>query len=282
MSHLSVLILTKNEAQDLPGCLRTISWSDDVHVFDSYSSDETVAVARNAGAHVYQRQFTDYADQRNAALTTVPFRNEWVLILDADERVPDALREEMTAFVRTAPPIIAGARIRRRDFLFGTWLKHAQISPYYIRLVRPKKVHYEREINEVLVPHGPILDLREPFDHFPFSKGMAHWLDKHNRYSSMEALRAHKERATAMSFSWREALFSRDFNVRRVHQKGLYYRIPGRTALKFFYMLVWRRSFMDGWAGFTYCVLQCIYEYFIVLKEREIEQAAGTGGNSVR
>jgi glycosyltransferase involved in cell wall biosynthesis len=267
---ISVLILTRNEERDLPGCLQSVSWSDDVHVFDSFSTDGTVATAAVGGARVTQRAFDGYASQRNAALRGLHFQHDWVLSLDADERVPDALAEEMRAFVQSAPLDVAAARIRRRDFFMGTWLRHAQLSPYFIRLVRPRRVHYEREINEVLVVDGRIHDLREPFDHFPFSKGVAHWIDKHNRYSTMEAELIRRAQHEQPKFSWRSAMFARDFNLRRVHQKGLFYRLPCRPLVKLIYLSIFRRAFLDGTAGVTYAVLQSIYEYFIVLRTREL------------
>src|ERR1700678_1040400 len=146
---ISVLVLTKNEQSDLPAALASVAWSDDVHVFDSYSTDVTVEIARAAGAHVHQRIFDDYATHRNAALA-LPFKHPWVFLLDADERPTPELSAEMQRAVREAPANTAGFRLRRRDFLFGTWLKHAQISPYYIRLVRPDCARYTRAINEVL------------------------------------------------------------------------------------------------------------------------------------
>ena len=147
---ISVLILTKNEAHDLPGCLQSVEWSDDVHVFDSLSTDETTQIARASGASVTQRAFDGYAAQRNAALHGLAFKHPWVLILDADERVPASSAEVMAGFVAEAPVSVDACRMRRRDYFLGAWLAHAQISPYYIRLVRPTQVHYEREINEVL------------------------------------------------------------------------------------------------------------------------------------
>jgi glycosyltransferase involved in cell wall biosynthesis len=269
---ISILILTKNEEADLPGCLASVSWSDDIHVFDSFSTDRTCEIARDVGATVTQRVFDGYATHRNAALQTLSFRNPWILILDADERVPDALRLEMVRRTASVGPEISAFRIRRKDYLLGKWLKHAQISPFYLRLVRPAQVHYEREINEVLVPHGPVEELSESFDHYPFSKGFAHWLDKHNRYSTMEALRWHEERRDGVEFSWKQAFFARDFSDRRWHQKGLFYRMPARPLLKFLYMFVVRRAFLDGSAGLTYSALQSIYEYFIVLKARELQK----------
>jgi glycosyltransferase involved in cell wall biosynthesis len=265
---ISVLILTKNEEQDLPGCLQSVIWSDDVHVLDSMSTDATVAIAQCADATVTQRAFDGYASQRNAGLR-LPFRHAWVLVVDADERIPSLLAEEMKRFVANATPEVSAARIRRRDIWWGRWLKHSQISPFYVRLVRLGRVHYEREINEVLVVDGPITDLQEPFDHHPFSKGLDHWLAKHNTYSRMEADLILS--GSIIQPSLRAALLGRDFNERRVHQKALFYRMPARPLIKLAYMLLWRRGLLDGMAGIRYAILQAIYEYMIVLKVKERE-----------
>ena len=184
MKSISVLILTKNEQQDLPACLASVTWSDDIHVLDSESTDETVTLAVDAGAIVSVRSFDGYASQRNFGLK-LPFKNDWVLILDADERITPELVVEMQAFVIAASLNVAGARMRRRDIWWGRWLKHAQISPFYVRLVRAERAHYKREINEVLVVEGDIVDLAQSFDHYPFSKGLDHWISKHNTYSRM-------------------------------------------------------------------------------------------------
>jgi glycosyltransferase involved in cell wall biosynthesis len=268
---ISVLILTKNEQQDLPACLASVAWCDDIHVLDSGSTDLTETIARQKSVHFSVRPFDGYASQRNAGLQ-MPFKHPWVLLLDADERIPQALREEMLAFVAVAPATVGAARMQRRDIWWDTWLKHAQISPLYIRLVRVGKARYEREINEVLVVDGEVQDLQHPFDHYPFSKGLDHWIAKHNTYSRMEAEFIFNKLGT--DTSWKEALFNRDFNVRRRHQKGLFYKMPLRPAIKFAYMMLVRRAFLDGWAGIRYALLQAIYEYFIVLKSKELASRA--------
>lgn len=275
MTAISVLILTKNEQQDLPDCLASVAWCDDVHVLDSISTDGTVAIAEAANARVTSRAFDGYASQRNAGLA-LPFRHSWVLLLDADERVPAALVAELEALATSAPSGVGAARLRRRDVWDGTWLEHAQISPYYVRLVRVGRAHYEREVNEVLVVDGEIHDLQGTFDHYPFSKGVDHWIAKHNGYSRMEA-----ELIVAKGVhqpEWRKALFDADFNERRLHQKAFFYRMPARPLLKFLYMVVIRRAFMDGWPGIRYAVLQSIYEYFIVLKVQEQRRRSGRAG----
>ena len=118
---------------------------------------------------------------------------------------------------------------------------------------------------------GLIGDLKEPLDHFPFSKGMAHWIAKHNTYSTMEAELIVRGQGLLRP-SWRSALRDPDFHTRRLHQKALFYKLPARPLLKWLYMVVVRRSFLDGWAGMTYATLQAIYEYFIVLKVNELKR----------
>lgn len=268
---ISVLILTRNEQQDLPGCLASVSWSDDIHVFDSHSTDSTVEIATAAGAQVTQRTFDDYATHRNAALATLPFKHPWVFIPDADERPTPELSRELQQTALTAPPEVAGYSVQRRDFLFGTWLKHAQMSPFYIRLIRPERARFTRAVNEVCEIEGEVRQLNHPLDHFPFSKGIAHWLDKHNRYSTLEAEIIHRQQVLKNPSLW-TALRHPDFHTRRIHQKAIFYRLPGRPILKWLYLVFLRGAILDGRAGLTCATLQSIYEYLIVLKTREMRR----------
>jgi glycosyltransferase involved in cell wall biosynthesis len=272
---ISVLILTKNEALDLPGALASVSGlsgsqPDDIHVLDSHSTDATVAIAAASGAHIHQRAFDNYAAHRNFGFT-LPFQYPWLFILDADERPTPALSAEMQRAVQSAPIEISGFRLRRRDFLFNTWLKHAQLSPFYIRLVRPERSRYTRSINEVLEIDGLIADLTEALDHFPFSKGIAHWVEKHNRYSTMEAELIHTQQGLTHP-SLRTALRDPDFHTRRLHQKALFYLLPGRPLIKWCYMMFVRGAILDGTAGIAYATLASFYEYLIVLKTKELAQ----------
>jgi glycosyltransferase involved in cell wall biosynthesis len=262
--------LTKDEENDLPGALASVAWSDDIHVFDSNSTDATQQIARAAGAQVHTRAFDDYATHRNAALQ-IAFRHPWVFLLDADERATSELSAEMQHVVEEAPANTAGFRLRRRDFLFGTWLKHAQISPYYIRLVRPDRAKYTRAINEVLEVEGPVAELLAPLDHFPFSKGIAHWVAKHNTYSTMEAELIVRQQGLQKP-SLRAALTHADFHARRLHQKALFYKLPARPLVKWLYMVFLRGAVLDGAAGLTYATLQAFYEYMIVVKTKELRR----------
>ncbi len=146
---ISVLVLTKNEEADLPGCLRSVVWSDDINVLDSYSTDRTLDVAASVGARITRRNFDNWASHQNWALQNIKFRHPWVFYIAADERASPELISAMTA-VTTADSPFSAFQIQRRDFFAdGKWLRHAQISPYYLRLFRPTKMRYERLVNPV-------------------------------------------------------------------------------------------------------------------------------------
>ncbi len=282
---ISVLVLTRNEEQDLPGCLRSVNWSDDVWVLDSYSTDGTRAIAEAAGAHVIERVFDNWSAHQNWALANIAFRHPWVFYLDADERVSPELADSLRGVVteaadpngvsnELAPASPVAFEVQRRDFLRGTWLQHVQMSAFYIRLFRPAHIRYERLVNPVTRVDGRIGRLAGTLEHYPFSKGLAWWIGRHNDYSTKEAQQAISNRASESSPSLGDALFSKDFAIRRKQQKLLFYRLPARPLLKFATLYILKRGFLDGRAGLEYAILQSIYEYFIVLKTRELE----TGG----
>ena len=132
-------------------------------------------------------------------------------------------------------------------------------------------MHYERLVNPVTKVDGPVGVLSKPLDHFPFSKGLDHWLNRHNSYSTLEARQIINNRRNKESFSFKAAFFERDFARRRFHQKELFYRMPARPLLKFFLLYVVKFGFLDGKPGFTYALLVSIYETMIVLKVKEME-----------
>jgi len=270
---ISVLILTRNEENNLPYCLASVKWSDDVHVLDSMSTDKTPAIATAAGAILTQRPFDNWASHQNWALQNLPFKHPWVFYLDADELATPELHSSMLAAIANPGDTVA-FRVQRRDFLGNTWLRHVQTSPFYLRLFRPEKMRYERLVNPISIPDGSTGQVTGFLDHFPFSKGVGDWLSRHNTYSQLEAQQIVANRAGKAPFSLRSALFERDFHRRRYHQKELFYRLPARPLAKFFALYIAKRGFLDGRAGFTYATLQAIYEYMIVLKTRELDRAA--------
>jgi glycosyltransferase involved in cell wall biosynthesis len=272
MSSVSILVLTKNEQQDLPGCLQSVAWSSDIVVYDSCSNDRTQDIAASAGARIIERPFDNWASHQNWGLRNISFRHPWVFYIDADERLTPEAAAELQTIASNPDPRYVAYRIRRRDFFQGRQLRHVQTSPWYIRFFRPKFLHYKRLVNPVTVVNGAVGDLQHPLDHYPFSKGLSLWIARHNSYSSFEAQQILQNRASQEPFSLPAAFLERDCNRRRFHQKELFYRLPARPLIKFLLLYVLKRGFLDGRPGFTYALLQSIYEAMIVLKVQELEQ----------
>jgi glycosyltransferase involved in cell wall biosynthesis len=268
--NVSVLILTFNEEANLPDCLVSVAWSDDIVVFDSFSSDRTIEIAQASGARVVQRLFDNYAAQRNAALNEVSYRHPWVLMLDADERATPALSREIETVLAKASEDMDLFRVRRQDFLLGHWFKRSSGYPtWFGRLIRVGHVEVKREINEEYHTNGKVGFLSEHLVHYPFNKGIAHWYERHNRYSSMEAGALAEE--IQGYWSWRR-LIVRGPVTRRKALKQLAYRLPGRPLLVFFYLYFIRLGFLDGRTGIIYCTLRALYELMIDLKALEIHR----------
>ncbi len=132
-----MLILTLNEEINLEDCIDSCGWCDDIVVFDSFSTDNTPAIASAKGARFVQRRFDNYASQRNAALNQISFKHPWILMLDADERTPPDLVAEMAAAVAASEPDTVLFRMRRKDFFLGRWLRRSSGYPsWFGRLVR--------------------------------------------------------------------------------------------------------------------------------------------------
>ena len=185
---VSVLILTLNEEQNLPACLSSLEWCDDIVILDSLSSDSTKQIAADAAVRFYERDFDDYASQRRYGVDEIDYKYDWLLMVDADEMVPEALAQEIKAALGKVAPETTLYRMRRKDYLFGKWIKRSSGYPtWFGRLMRIGFVRIERSINEEYVTDGKIEYLQNHLDHYPFNKGFSAWLEKHNRYSTMEA-----------------------------------------------------------------------------------------------
>ena len=269
---VSTLILTLNEEINIGECLESLDWCDDIVVLDSLSTDGTRAIAERHGVRVVTRAFDNWSAHQNWAVANIEFRHPWVLYLDADERCPPDLRDEVRKVAR-AEATQAAFRVRRKDYFMGRWLQHAQLYPtWLVRLFRPGRIRYERLVNPVAVVDGPTGDLQAHIIHYPFSHGVSHWIARHNRYSDMEAIEAAKVRHGDTGDSPAGALWSKDPNERRRKLKDIFFRLPARPLLKFLYYYGWRRGFLDGRAGLTYATLQAIYEYMIACKGVELER----------
>jgi (heptosyl)LPS beta-1,4-glucosyltransferase len=181
---LTAVVLTLDEEKNVLPCLDSLAWAERRVVFDSFSGDDTVALARQAGAEVIQHPFEDYAQQRNAALEVV--EADWVFFVDADERATPELAEEVGQ-VTSGDGEEAAWSVPRHNYIFGRLTLGAGWYPdYQVRLVRPGKVHWERPVHEIAVIEGAGGYLRNPLIHHNYVD-VADFVSRQERYTNIDA-----------------------------------------------------------------------------------------------
>src|SRR5687767_14135143 len=195
---ISILIPIKNEAANLPRCLESVAWADEVFVVDSQSSDGSQRICEQCGATVVQFQFNGiWPKKKNWALENLPFKHQWVFILDADEVLPPETEAEFRRIVSDQAHATAGYWINRRFMFMGRWLKHAYYPNWNLRLFKHRLGRYEKltdvntasgdnEVHEHVIVQGPTARVRVEMDHYAFPS-IEVFVEKHNRYSNWEA-----------------------------------------------------------------------------------------------
>ncbi|MDA1000646.1 MAG: glycosyltransferase family 2 protein [bacterium] len=182
---LSVAIVTQNEASNVVACLDSVVWADEIVVVDSGSEDETREICRSRGALVVEAPWEGYSAQKNLALERT--RYPWILSLDADERVGDALRGQIERVLAADGPA-DGYRVPRRNFFFGKWLRHGDHWPdHQIRLFRRERGQFNgKSVHESVVMEGETGELSEPLDHFSY-RTLHEFFDRQVRYAALAA-----------------------------------------------------------------------------------------------
>jgi glycosyltransferase involved in cell wall biosynthesis len=266
----SIYILTHNEEIDIADCIESALLSDDVVVVDSFSSDRTIEIANEYPVRVVQHAFESHGKQRTWMLESVPVKHEWVYILEADERMTPELFQECLDIIQA--PEHVGYYVAERVMFMGQWIRRSTQYPrYQLRLFRRDKVwftdygHTEREVVD-----GSTGFIKETYPHYTCGKGMSRWIEKHNRYSTNEAIETIRQLETG-SVDWKSLVWGQSEVERRRALKDLSLRVPFRPLIRFLYMYFFLGGILDGRAGFTWCVLQAFYEYLILLKIWEIQ-----------
>jgi len=263
---ISVIILTKNEENDLPRCLEGLRWCDDVHIVDSGSTDHTVAIAKQFGAKIWTNPFASFGVQRNWSLDNCAIKHSWILFQDADEVANEEFVAAMKKAVTEAPETVAGYYCCWKQIYDGRWLKRCDSFPkWQFRLLRRGRArftdfgHGQKEADIT----GTIEYLHAPYDHHGLSKGIGHWLDRHNRYASLEAV----ARLSA-PIKFRD-VFSTHGSTRNKALKPIVSRVPGWPLIRFSITYFLRLGFLEGRPGFVYCANLAYYEFLIRIKMRE-------------
>jgi glycosyltransferase involved in cell wall biosynthesis len=280
---LSVLVPVKNEAANLADCLASVSFAREIVVVDSGSTDATQVIAEAAGARVVQFVWNGkFPRKKNWALENVSWQHQWVLIIDADERITPELESEIREAIRR--PDVDGFYLNRRFWFLDGWINHCGYFPSWnLRLFRHRVGRYEQieisdsipsgdnEVHEHVLLNGRTEYLSSPMEHYAFPD-IATFIEKHDRYSSWEAAAFAKRKATSEK-SLRATPFGTALERRRWLRK-LASAAPFRPGLRFLYHYVWRHGFRDSYRGWLLCCLLARYERMIVLKERDLKKRA--------
>jgi glycosyltransferase involved in cell wall biosynthesis len=254
MSRLSIAIIAWNEEARLRACLESVTWADEIVVVDAESTDKTVPLAREFTDKVYVQPWPGFAAQKNFALehTTA----EWILSLDADERVTPELRARLEAIVKADGPA-DGYSIPRRNIFWGAWVRHGGLYPdYQLRLFRRGAGRFvDDAVHESVRVQGRVEKLAEPLLHHSY-RDLEDFVRRSNRYSTLSAQ------------DW----------VRRGRPARLGDLIM-RPLGRFVSMYILQRGFLDGWRGFVLAVLYAEYVFLRMAKVWEASRARKPDGS---
>ena len=284
---VSVLIPAKNEERNLPHCLASVARADEVFVVDSYSTDTTVEVSEAAGAKVVQFDFNGgWPKKKNWSLENLPFRNEWVLIVDCDERIPPDLWEEIETVIQSTE--YAGYYLNRKVIFLGTWIRHGGKYPdWNLRLFKHKQGRYQNlktenipntgdnEVHEHVVLDGKVGYLKHDIDHIDY-RDIYHWLARHNRYSNWEAGVYNNFLSDPVEpLKFAQTLLFGDPIQRKQCLRRIWVWLPFKPLLRFILFYIIQLGFLDGRAGYVYGRLLSQYEFQIGVKLYELRQFGG-------
>src|SRR6266567_3631226 len=275
---VTVIVAARNEARNLPRCLKSLRDVGEVYVVDSQSTDTTVQIAHSYGAHVVQFHYQGgWPKKRQWAMESLPLAYDWIFLVDADEALTPELAAEIQRAIQN--PDCDGYYIALRMFFLGRELRHSGATFYKLSLFRRAKGRFEcrlkeqdqsmadMEVHEHVIVEGPTSRLTNPLIHHNV-ESLSRYIQKHDEYSNWEARVWLAGDANAKDLA--PALFGSQAQRRRWLRK-MFFAIPGSPILFFFYKYIFCLGFLDGVAGLVYCGLQGVQFFHIKAKIYELK-----------
>ncbi len=245
---LSTVIITLNEEKNIAECLRSVSFSDEMIVVDSGSTDSTVSLAKSIGAKIFKKDFKNFASQKNFGIDHAT--GDWLLLIDADERVTPTLAKEIKKALEE--PKAEGYFVIRRNNIFGRWMWFGiNRSDRQLRLIRKSAARFEGLMHERIYYSGKTIKLKNPLLHYS-TNSISSYMAKLNLYMNLEAKILEKRRFV-------------------VGEKEMKQR-PFKVFCSHYFI---KLGFLDGLEGFLFCILSAYYEFIRLLKKWEIQTKNG-------
>ena len=264
------VVLCLNEAENLPRCLKSLSWCEEIIVIDSGSCDGSQEIALRLGARVIehcQAGTFNISEQRNWALIHAEIKSDWILFLDADEEIGTACSSEIRRTIRSSANR-NGYELTPRYWFLGRWLKRTQGYPnWHPRLLRQGSMYFEGGVWESFSTSLDIGRINEPYEHYAFSKGIDDWLQRHIRYADWEANRI----VEYLDYRDKNALGTKRWLWLRQRSAELW---PLRPILRFSQKYGFQGGFLEGWQGLLFCLLMGTYDLITVMKVIQIRRRA--------
>lgn len=246
MKTITALIITYNEAENIRDCLESLTWVDEIVVLDSYSQDKTIEIASIYTSKIYQRQFDDFSSQRNYGLDQVT--SDWVLVVDADERVAPELKNEIVQKLHTKNEEFAGYRIPRKNYFLGKWIKYCGWYPDYCLRLFKKDSRYRGLVHENIVVQGPVGKLENALIHYTY-RDLEHYINKINHYTTLDANGKHRA-------------------GRRISLAYIIFR----PILEFVKKYIIKKGFLLGKQGLILSILSAYYQFLKYIKLWELNE----------
>lgn len=267
---ISVIILTYNEEKNIEECLKSIfEWANSVIIVDSFSNDKTLEIAKQYTDKIYQHPFETQAKKFNWALDNLAINTEWVMRLDADERITKELAEEICSLIPNLSSEITGLYVKRRVYFMDRWIKYGGYYPtWLLRIWRKGKAKLENKfMDEHTVLHnGTVLYLKNDIEE-KNKKDLTWWINKHNNYANREVTDwINLKNNYLMDRKIKLSIFGPQEARKRWIKEKIYYKLPLfiRTFLYFFYRYIFRLGFLDGKEGLIFHFLQGFWYRFLI------------------
>jgi len=271
-SNITFLIPTFNEGKNLSFALESCSFADQIFVLDSGSTDNTKQIADNIGATFAYHAWEGYARQKNWGLENLPIRTDWIFILDADESITPALRNELISIASgKILTEIAGYYVNRFFVWEGKEIRHCGYYPSWnLRFFRSGMARYEeRDVHEHMIVGGPVGYLKGEMHHED-RRGRDYLWQKHLKYAELEAREMHKIVSGTTTGEFKPSFFGNALERKRAIRERFWPYLPGRWLFRFFYMYILKQGFLDGSAGLDMCMFMTRYELEISRKYKNI------------
>ena len=256
------MVLCLNEAANLPRCLASLAWCDELLVVDSGSHDGSQQKAKELGAQVLEHKQPGrflITEQRNWALKHGGLRSDWVLFLDGDEAVGETCRQAIHRAI-AMPDAPDGFEMTPRYWFLGRWLKRTQGYPnWHPRLLRRDRLRFEGGVWESFPAGARIGRIQAPYEHFAFSKGIDDWLERHQRYADWEADKIYRY---LLSRTEEDLGTRRSILLRRFAAKAW----PAKPAMRFTQKYLLQGGFLEGWQGLIFSLLMSFYDLITTIK----------------